>query len=437
VNKIRSKPTWRFKMYRGLQTGVVQKWLLPRVLPSSKLTEMNSWLQDNTIKNKAHFRPKNGFSRIWFHASSVGELESLWSVIANWSKRPGESIITIFSDSARQHVKLLSGEFSSERQGELLFTGYSPWEGNWSECLRRAAPDVFVTAKYEAWPELWASLAELDIPLVIVGAKDRRSLRLGRRICTLLGSRLPQMVFMVGSHDDKSSLQALFPNAQIHIADDPRWDRVRERSERGNPRAKDLVRKFAGLPKPWGILGSIWPEDLEIWRDLLKTTHSTLWLVPHRADLRHLEQIEQELRRCGVPWLRTSCFFETEKQDSLECPAGACILVDEVGFLSELYSSADWAFVGGGFGAGVHSTIEPAIHGIPIAAGPRGSEKFPEIQVLKSSQQLTLVHDQVALEKWLKSLSFITQTHQKQWRDQVSARFGASERVLSLLPLPC
>ena len=64
-----------------------------------------------------------------------------------------------------------------------------------------------------------------------------------------------------------------------------------------------------------------------------------------------------------------------------------CVLVDEMGFLSELYGAADWAYVGGGFGAGVHSTIEPAIQGIPILIGPVRADHFTEIGQLQPLQR--------------------------------------------------
>src|SRR5208282_542723 len=97
---------------------------------------------------------------------------------------------------------------------------------------------------------------------------------------------------------------------------------------------------------------------------------------PHQIQAENVAALEQDLVRSGLKVLRTSKLKGPElvaRQD------GTVILGDELGFLSELYAAVDWAYVGGGFGVGVHSTIEPAIHGIPIACGPKNAEKFPEI----------------------------------------------------------
>jgi 3-deoxy-D-manno-octulosonic-acid transferase len=113
-----------------------------------------------------------------------------------------------------------------------------------------------------------------------------------------------------------------------------------------------------------------------------------------------------------------------------------CILVDETGVLSELYASADWAYIGGGFGDGVHSTIEPALHGIPISCGPGGAEKFAEIEDLKQSGQLSMVRSTEELASWLKEKSRDA-TPRGRWIQDARARLGATGRILELLLRSC
>jgi hypothetical protein len=125
-------------------------------------------------------------------------------------------------------------------------------------------------------------------------------------------------------------------------------------------------------------------------------------------------------------------------------PAGKiALIVDEMGFLAELYSIMDWAFVGGGFGASIHSTIEPAIYGLPIFGGPRGEKKFDEIGLLKKQNQLHLYGSEPEgrgtlrssddFSRWLSgALPFdqtFIQSHRSEWRVANERHRGASERI--------
>jgi 3-deoxy-D-manno-octulosonic-acid transferase len=354
----------------------------------------------------------------------VGELESLWTLVSGWLERDShEAIVTVFSESARGALSRLERELS-DKPGKLRYAGYSPWEGRWRESLETFAPAAFVTAKYEAWPELWASLNELGTPLVIAGAKARPSLRLAKRLCLLLGRPLPSLVLLTADEEEKAPLLKLFPQARVRCVGESRWDRVKERLENGNMRARELIAGCAGLPRPWGVLGSAWPEDLEVWGGRLGSVKGTIWVVPHRVDAPSVAKISGILRRQGITFVLSSEL----RQGSA---AGAAVIVNEMGFLSELYGSADWSFVGGGFGEGVHSTIEPAINGIPVAIGPNGAGKFPEIAELTKSGQVTVVRNVRELGQWLDGIHTADmQASRARWKEQAFGRLGATAKAL-------
>jgi len=114
----------------------------------------------------------------------------------------------------------------------------------------------------------------------------------------------------------------------------------------------------------------------------------------------------------------------------LEPQKGDVILVDEMGFLAEFYELADWAFVGGGFGKGVHSTLEPACHGIPVFCGPSGAESFTEIQLLQEKEQLRVVHSSYELTQALGERPFGSSTVRP---FQVDSLMGGTQEISSLL----
>ena len=317
----------------------------------------------------------------WFHASSVGELEMLIPLIESWGALTTESgervgvIVTIFSESAEGALKKFAWSFA-QKGVRLLFGGFAPWEGEWNDALSRVRPDFFVTARYEAWPELWMSLSDLEIPLLIAGARARSSLKWAKRVCGWVGIATPKIQFCTVGPEDVAELEAQFPGSRVSITGDPRWERVRERAQRGNVRAKEITEKARALSRPWGVLGSFWADDLKIWDGVIRgrAWNGTLWVVPHKTDEARIAELESVLKAANLKYQKTSKATDFAGLD--------CVLVDEMGFLAELYSSADWAYVGGGFGQGVHSTIEPAIQGLPVACGPNRAEKFPEIALL-------------------------------------------------------
>jgi 3-deoxy-D-manno-octulosonic-acid transferase len=416
----------RVAAYRALLRGLHRSGCVDRIAGTERARrQLEDWA-DLDWPGKTAERRK----RVWIHAASAGELEILWPVAEQLATDEMEFVLTVLSPSARTKVRELA-EALGRRGARVLVSGYSPLEGRWDEALRQAAPSVFVTAKYEAWPELWLSLADHQIPLVVVDGRMRRSLAISSSICRLLGSPLPRMSFSCVLPEEQMGLQRAFPECETRLTGDPRWDRVFERSALGSPRARALVESCGDLPRPWGVLGSAWKEDLAVWAKAWPALseaerRGTLWIVPHRVDEEHLHEMESCLRNeMGFSPLRTS-----KRENIVRAASGSCLLVDEMGFLSELYASADWAYVGGGFGEGIHSTIEPAIHGIPLAGGKNGASRFPEIQELSATRQFRSIASPDDLVAWLRdrSLDGRTQT-QAQWRLDAELRRGAAARV--------
>jgi 3-deoxy-D-manno-octulosonic-acid transferase len=375
---------------------------------------------------------------VWFHAASAGELEILWEVILGAAERGNSIAVSIFSRSAEKSLGRLRQALDRLPQAAQSFRwlGFSPLEGGWANALDRLKPATFVTAKYEAWPELWASLGERRIPLVIVSARARRSLRVARDICRALGTRLPDLSFVVSEDAQARELNQDFPDARTRVLGDPRWDRVAARALGRNERAEALIAAARNWPRPWGIVGSAWPEDLAAIEPSIAGLSGTLWVAPHTSDPALLTAMAARVRRWDADAVRTS------GEDSLAQLAGrgpavagpSVIWVDEHGFLSELYASADWAYVGGGLrAAGLHSVIEPALHGIAVAGGLAKTETMAEVEELARSGQFTGVHDSIELGHWLSRTLGSRAPDRLRWKAEAGARLGAARRILELI----
>jgi 3-deoxy-D-manno-octulosonic-acid transferase len=118
------------------------------------------------------------------------------------------------------------------------------------------------------------------------------------------------------------------------------------------------------------VAGSAWPADEKIffpWHN-----HRALIIAPHEIDETHLISIEKQ---AGTSIIRYSELIKNPNQTS------NVLLIDNIGMLMRIYSMAEFAFVGGGFGTGLHNILEPAAFGIPVVFGPM-HEKFPEANAL-------------------------------------------------------
>jgi len=364
---------------------------------------------------------------LWFHAASVGELEALRPLIENWGRRPVALVVTAFSPSAEWSLRDLVEKLRAEG-ADIAYSGYSPFEGRWREALQFFRPVLFITQRYEAWPDLWWSLAELEIPLAIFAATAGSSMKWMSRLNRLFLGRLPALhLYSVESHEEHKLLE-LFPSAEVLSLGDLRWDRIQTRLKNRNPRVEVMQSVLNQLERPLGVLGSVWPEDWKVWEPWVQELPGTQIWVPHKTDETSLSYFETKFRTMGMTYCRWS-------QLNSEVQYPSFILVDEMGFLAELYAIADWAYVGGGFGSGVHSTMEPAVSGVPIVAGTRRSERFPEIRFLRESGQLVLVQNSSELHAWLKKwvLSSEHSEPKDRFRAAVEKKCGALTRADGVL----
>lgn len=366
-------------------------------------------------------------AKIWFHAASAGELEILWPIIEEAVRRGFVLRVTLYSPSSKNAQARLKSRMA-EQGDSVSQLGFSPQEGGWGKAIESVSPALFVTAKYEAWPELWASLRSARTPLAILCAMDRPSLRFARRISGPLAGGLPKLLLSAPDEEHESELKKLFPNAENLPIGDPRWDRVLARLQGRHARAEELKGILAALPRPWGILGSVWEEDLDQWKEILKREGggTRIW-VPHDVSDRTIAAFEKKFREAGKRFIRSADLrVGSRLEGKLE------VIVNETGFLPELYPSGDYAYIGGGFGKGVHSTLEPACAGLPIAAGPEGGHRFPEIRWLEAQGILRVVRGARALEAWYDGLSEMKAT-KKDIMTQIETRAGAAKRIADAL----
>ncbi len=302
---------------------------------------------------------------IWFHASSVGEGLQAESVMLELRHlRPdAQYLYTHFSPSAEPLARRLPADAAD----------YLPYDlpGSAERLLDALAPSLLVFAKLDLWPELATRAANRGIPVAMVAATvSPGSGRLTWPARTVLRAGYQAVGHAAAvSDEDAGRLTRLGVAAdRIQVLGDPRADSALHRVGAVDPE-DPLLRLGDGAQTL--VAGSTWPADEDVLLDAfgrVRALHpgAHLILVPHEPTTAHLASVEDRARRAGLP--------DPVRLSAAAGPA-PLLLVDRVGVLATLYGSGTMAYVGGGFGrAGLHSVLEPAAWGLPVAFGPRWME---------------------------------------------------------------
>lgn len=303
---------------------------------------------------------------IWFHASSLGEFEQGRPMIEKIKREyPRYKILlTFFSPSGYEVRKNYLG-------ADVIC--YLPFDtlSNVREFLDLARPKMAIFIKYEFWANYLTELKRRNIPTYIISAIFRKEQWFFKWYGA--GYRKVLNCFNRLFVQDEASLRLLVAQGipQVSVCGDTRFDRVMD--IRNETKEIALIERFVTLPDGSKALtlvaGSSWPQDEAILIAYFNE-HPELKLIiaPHEIHEEHLKYIESLLKR---PFIRFSEAAEQSVADK------DCIIINCFGLLSSIYRYGEIAYVGGGFGTGIHNVLEAAVYGIPVIFGPK-YHKFKE-----------------------------------------------------------
>ena len=299
---------------------------------------------------------------LWIHAPSVGEGLQARVVLEQLRAQHPEVQLayTFFSPSAEGFARSL----------EVDFADYLPFDtlGDAESALDALRPSALLFSKLDVWPTLCAEAHRRGVPLGMISATlAATSSRRGSLAAGLLRDAYA-VLDAVGAvaPEDAARLAALGVRAEcLRVTGDTRFDQVLARAARARL-VSPLLAPLSST-RPTLVAGSTWPPDEEVlhgtWRAIrAEMPDARLVIAPHEPTDAHLKAIEA--------WA-THLSGRVARLASADASTDV-VLVDRVGVLGDLYALADVAFVGGGFHhAGLHSVLEPAAYGVPVAFGPR------------------------------------------------------------------
>ncbi|NLC49327.1 MAG: 3-deoxy-D-manno-octulosonic acid transferase [Bacteroidales bacterium] len=327
---------------------------------------------------------------VWFHVASLGEYEQALPMIdiIKRDKPSYKILLTFFSPSG----------YEVQKNNKIVdVVCYLPFDTkkNVKRFLDLAKPDIAIFVKYEFWYNFIHGLYLREIPVYLISAVFRPNQLFFKPWGNVFKKILHYYTqLFVQDHESKRLLKNNGIN-NVTVMGDTRMDRVIKIKEdvRDMPNVDKLTSSLKENEKVL-IAGSTWPEDENLIINYFNT-HAYLKLIiaPHLIDEAHLKQIESKLKR---PSIRYSQLSDAEILDF------DCLIIDNFGLLSSIYRYGKIAYIGGGFGAGIHNLPEAAVHGLPVIFGPN-YKKFLEARELIRNGGGFTINNETDLNKILKN----------------------------------
>lgn len=299
----------------------------------------------------------------WFHCASLGEFEQGRPVMEELKTREPdlEILLTFFSPSGYEIRK----DYPLARAVAYL---PADTKRNARRFIDAVDPVGVYFVKYEFWYHYLRYLKKKGIPVFLISGIFRRRHFFFRWYGKWFRRMLNCFDHLYVQTEESAGLLRDHGITRCTVSGDTRFDRVVRIA--GQAREIPAVRDFKAAGKLL-VAGSTWPPDEKILARYDKSGKAgyRMVIVPHETGYRHLSEIEKYF---GPGTVRLSRLSGGEKNSAFRV-----LLIDSVGILSSVYRYAEIAYVGGGFGKGIHNILEPAVYGVPVIFGPSW-QKFRE-----------------------------------------------------------
>lgn len=324
---------------------------------------------------------------VWIHVASLGEFEQGRPLMEQIRKQYPEFkiLLTFFSPSGYEVRKDYKG-------ADYIF--YMPIDTprNVRRFLDIAHPEIAVFVKYEFWLNYLRQLKARGTRTYVISSIFRRNSIFFRSYGFLWRQALDAFDRIFVQNEESRELLHGIGFDNVIVAGDTRFDRVAAIAEA--VKRIDAIETFKG-EAPLFIAGSTWRPDEEILMELIADNPRIKFVIaPHEMDEARINRIMTQT--CGRAVRYTHC-------DAQSLARSQVLILDTVGILASVYRYASWAYIGGGFGVGIHNTLEAATFALPIAFGPNYA-KFKEARDMVALGAATKVESAEELKRWFAPL---------------------------------
>lgn len=325
---------------------------------------------------------------VWIHVASLGEFEQGCPIMEQIRCQYPEFkiLLTFFSPSGYEVRKNYDG-------ADYIF--YMPIDTprNVKRFLDIAHPEIAIFVKYEFWLNYLRRLKSRGVKTYVISSIFRRNSIFFRSYGYLWRRALDTFDQIFVQNDESRKLLHGIGFDNVIVAGDTRFDRVAAIAKA--VKRINVIEEFKG-DAPLFIAGSTWKPDEDILQVLINDNPRIKFVIaPHEMDDARINRMIANTRNGAVRY--------TQFDERAHGVSHQVLILDTVGILASVYRYASWAYIGGGFGVGIHNTLEAATFALPIAFGPNYA-KFKEARDMVALGAATKVESAEELEKWFEPL---------------------------------
>ena len=326
---------------------------------------------------------------IWFHAASLGEYEQGLPVIEKIKDQfPLHKIVVTFFSPSGYEVR--------KNNTVADVTVYLPLDTqkNAQQFLQLVHPDLVFFIKYEYWPNYLSELKKRNTKTYLISGILRKNQLFFKWYGGFYRDALDAFTYFFVQNEISKKLLQQVGKTNVSVSGDTRFDRVAAILEKDN--SLDFISQFKDNTLTI-VVGSSWPKDENLLVDFinLNTLNIKFIIAPHNIKEEQIQALKNSITK------KTVLFSEKEGGNLADFDV---FIIDTIGILTKIYSYADIAYVGGGFGnSGVHNLLEPATFGVPILIGPNYSH-FAEATALVNMEACISINNSKELDEAFKNL---------------------------------
>ncbi|MDH5828316.1 3-deoxy-D-manno-octulosonic acid transferase [Sphingobacterium faecium] len=363
---------------------------------------------------------ETGQKHIWFHFASLGEFEQGRAVLESIKKDfPTKKIVITFYSPSGYEVR------KNTNLADYVFYLPDDTAKNAKLFIDLINPEFVVFTKYEYWYHYFSELQNRQIPLLMISAIFRPDQIFFQSYGGFFRKILSAVTYFFMQNEESVHLLKEHGFRNVGLTGDTRFDRVVELPKQ--LRRIPEVAQFVG-ESPVLVAGSTWLEDEQILKEMMLIFPKwKLILAPHEIHDAHIKSI-LELFPDALQFSNYPSYADQKIIDS------QVLIIDNIGMLSSLYGYGKIAYIGGGFGVGIHNTLEAATYGVPVIFGPK-YHKFQEAKDLIEQGAGFSIHNREELIKVFTCLQDNVKREYagKQAKQYVQQHAGATAIIMKYL----
>lgn len=354
----------------------------------------------------------------WFHCASLGEFEQGRPLMEEFRKQypTYKILLTFFSPSGYEVRKNYNG-------ADYIF--YLPIDtpANAKHFLALTNPTLVFFIKYEFWFNYIKQIKKNAIPFFVISSNFRKSQHYFKWYGFWFRKQLKGVSRFFVQNNNSLQLLNNIHITNVTVSGDTRFDRVMALAQ--NTMKLPLIEKFCD-GKDIFIAGSTWEPDEDILIKLINSekTKYKFIIAPHMVDKPHIASLVEKIKKGHVV-----LYSEADLDNVLYAKV---LIIDCIGILSNLYRYGKIAYIGGGFGSGIHNILEAATYGMPVIFGPKYHKFIEAVELIEKggaycihneNEFMQVVMDLITNNKQLREKSAIA-------REYVQKNIGATQLIL-------